>query len=342
MKKFALFACFAALFLFACGDSGPEVKLSTSEPDPAAQNYAVAGLQLQMNANSAWQYQNLRLYPVTAEPGAQTVDGVGLPLLKTLADAMNLPGFRITERKQFGRSEDAWYNALTVQNKTDESIFLMSGDVVTGGNQDRVIAYDDVVLPGTVKNISVFCVEHGRSSYYNPSASESEKQVAAFRGYYNVASPQVRKAVHSGDQQGVWNAVASVTSANNAESHTDTYAALETENDKKAKRDAYLRFFDGKFAEIPNVVGMVAVCNGKVVGVDIFGQPDLFRRQYKALLHGYAAEAAATVPADEMPEPNVAYAFHDVASLANSDSKGTDFAGRFELEGRWVHLYKKF
>lgn len=340
MKKFALFTACSVLFLFACGDSGPEVKLTTSEPE-AAQNYTVAGLHLQMNADPAWQFQNLRLYPVTAEPNAQTVDGVGLPLLKTLADAMNLPGFRITERKQFGRNDEAWYNALTVQNKTEDTVFLMSGDVVTGGNQDRVIAYDDVVLPGTVKNIDVFCVEHGRSSYYDPSAPDSEKKVAAFRGYYNVASPQVRKAVHSGNQQGVWDAVASVTSANGATSHTKTYAALETENEKKAKREAYLRFFDGKFTDMPNVVGMVAVCNGKVVGVDIFGNSDLFQRQYKALLHGYAAEAATAEPAGDTTEPNVAYAFHDVASLADSKSKGSDFAGKFGVDGRWVHLYKK-
>ncbi|MCK6690575.1 MAG: hypothetical protein L6Q97_00575 [Thermoanaerobaculia bacterium] len=342
MKKYALFAGFAVLFLFACGDSGPEVKLNTTEPaNTAAPSYPVAGLHLQLNANPAWQYENLRLYPVVLASDRQTAEGVGLPLLKTLSEAMNLPGFRITERKQFGNDPGAWYNALTVQNKTDETIFLMAGDVVTGGNQDRVIAHDDVVLPRTVKNIEVFCVEHGRSSYYNPAAPESEKKVAAFRGYYSVASPQVRKAVHSGNQQGVWDAVSAVTAVNDAKSGTGTYAALETENEKKARREAYLRFFDGKFDDMPNTVGIVAVCNGKVVGIDIFGQPDLFRRQFKALLHGYATEAAAAEPVSNMPEPNVEYAFHDVASLAGPDKHGSELAGKFDLEGRWVHLFKK-
>lgn len=342
MKKYALLAGFAALFLFACGDSGPEVNLNATEPTNATEpSYSIAGLQLQMNANPAWQYENLRLYPVILASDRQTVDKVGLPLLKTLSEAMNLPGFRITERKQFGNDPGAWYNALTVQNKTDETIFLMAGDVVTGGNQDRVIAHDDVVLPRTVKNIAVFCVEHGRSSYYDPSAPESEKKVAAFRGYYSVASPRVRKAVHSGNQQGVWDAVSSVTAANDAKSGTGTYAALETENEKKARREAYQRFFDGKFDDMPNAVGIVAVCNGKVVGVDIFGHPDLFRRQFKALLHGYAAESAAATPTAHTPEPNVAYAFHDVAALADSGKSESDIAGKYSFEGRWVHLYQK-
>lgn len=342
MKKIALFAGFALLFLFACGDTATENKTGSAESAGHSGNAPeVAGLQLQTGADPAWQYENLRLYPVVMNAGRQTVNGVGLPLLKTLSEAMNLPGFRITERKQFGNQAEAWYNALTVQNKTDETIFLMAGDVVTGGNQDRVIAHDEVILPRTLKNIEVFCVEHGRSSYYNPDAPASEKKIAAFRGYYSVASPQVRKAVHSGNQQGVWDAVASVTSANGAESGTGTYAALETENGKKARRDAYLRFFDGKFVDQPNTVGIVAVCNGKVVGVDIFGSPDLFRRQFKALLHGYAAEAAAAEAAAKLPEANVEYAFQEVAALADPARQGSGAAGKFELEGRWVHLFKK-
>ena len=107
------------------------------------------------------------------------------------------------------------------------------------------MAYHEIVLPGTVKNIEVFCVEAGRSHYYDESASKVEKSVGAFKGYYNVASPQVRHAVQtSGNQSEVWAAVAKVTKANGAESSTSAYAALENATDQKATRDAYLRFFN--------------------------------------------------------------------------------------------------
>lgn len=49
--------------------------------------------------------------------------------------------------KEICRSDDRTYNTLTVQNKSQDTIFLMSGDVVTGGNQDRVIAQDGAVMP---------------------------------------------------------------------------------------------------------------------------------------------------------------------------------------------------
>ena len=334
MKKIIFSIGLPALLLWSCAETDTS-QVQKSSP------LSLAGLELQAAENPEWAYENLRLYPVCADESALN-NSESLPGLATLAEGMQTPGFRITERKQFGREQNAWYNALTVQNKSDKTVFLMSGDVVTGGNQDRVIAYDDVIPPGTIKNIDVFCVEAGRSSYYDPEAPETEKQIAAFRGYYNVASPRVRKAVHQGNQQGVWKAVDKVTEANNASSVTKTYAALETENTHKTRREAYLNFFEGKMDALPNAVGVVAVCNGKVIGVDIFSQPALFRNQYKALLHGYTTEAV--VAGNDGSTSNdlaVREAFKHVAKLAQTNSAAEDIAGKFSIDGAWVHLFLK-
>jgi len=340
MKKTALLIVLSAAVLFSCNETGPESSppLNTTSEN-TARSEAIGGLRLDLSTNPEWAFHNLRLYPILAEE--ELLKTNALPALKTLAEAMETGGFRITERKQFGREQEAWYNALTVQNKSQDAIFLMAGDVVTGGNQDRVIAHDDVVHPGTLKNIDVFCVEAGRSTYYDPSAPESEKRVAAFKGYYNVASPQVRQAVYSGNQQGVWSAVGNVTKANNATSSTQTYAALETANDKKEQREACLRFFEGKFSNLPNTVGVVAMCNGKVISVDVFGQPDLFRRQFKALLHGFATEAGVAEIHTDESERAAGEAFRQVARQAVKTRPGTDQVGKFALGDAWVHLYSK-
>lgn len=299
-------------------------------------------LSLEKSANPEWTYRNLRLYPVRAS-AELTAQNSGLEHFKTLAEAMQTPGFRILECKSFGRNPDNWYNALTVQNKTQDTVLLISGDVVKGGNQDRVLAHHEVIMPMSVRNIEVFCVEAGRSSYYNQDAAAAEKQVAAFSGYFSVASPSVRKAVEKGnDQQAVWNAVAEVTKANGAESNTHAYTALDHESEQKARRDDYLRHLEKQFEQQQDIVGVVAVCGDKVLGVDIFGNAGLFRSKYPALLHGYVAEAATM---DEnlptVSEGRVAEAFGEVSALASARNKSTDAAGKFVWGNSWVHLFRK-
>lgn len=331
MKKLLSFLTLAMLLAACVNDA--------SSPSKSAENES--GLSFVTEANPEWQYENLRIYPIVADAAILEKHAV-LQKMKTLAEGMKTPGFRITELKQFGRTREHRVNSLTVQNKSDDIIFLMSGDVVTGGNQDRVIARDQVVMPGTVKNIEVFCVEKGRWQFNDETATENEKNIFAFKGYYNVASPQVRQAVQrTGNQGEVWNAVAKVTSANNAESGTGAYAALETANEAKAKRDAYLRYFDGKAANLPNIVGMVVVCGDRVLGVDIFGHPDLFRRKYDALLHGYVAEAATESCTLKLADKKAEQTFADVARLAKPDAVSDNEAGKFALSEGWVHLFKK-
>jgi peptidoglycan hydrolase-like protein with peptidoglycan-binding domain len=334
MKNIALILLCAAL-LAACRENG-------RPPEPS--DLSLAGLRLLPEDNPDGRCGSLRLYPVVAENDA---DGNASATLKTLAEGMVTPGFRITERKAFGRTRGATINELTVQNRGRDTIFLMAGDVVTGGNQDRVIARDELVLPGTVRNIEVFCVEKDRWSYYDTAATEADRQVGAFRGYFHVASPTVRRALHrDGGQQAVWSAVAQVTAANEAASATSTYAALDrTENERRERREACAAHLRDPWPGNAQVVGVVAVSGERVLGVDIFGHADLFRRQFPALLHGYVADAAtdSAAPTGEMTAHAVE-AFRDVARLAASGRKSSDAAGRFNLPGTpdsWVHLYSK-
>ena len=316
-------------FLHACQPDQPATSTVTGSSH---------GLSLLTNDNPGWRYQNLRIYPVIADAAALTNQG-SVQQLHPLSEAISKPGFRITELKPFGRSERLWYHGLTVQNKTRDTIYLMAGDVVTGGNQDRVLAHDDVILPASLKNVDVFCVERGRSHYYDESAPIAEKEVGAFNGYFSVASPSVRRAVQRTNQAEVWAAADQITAANNAGSQTHTYAGLGTENDRKTLRDACIAHFAGQFQDIPNMVGMVVVCGDQVLGADIFGHPDLFKRQYAALLHGYAAEADTNL--DSGNSVSALQVFEKVARLAAPKAKDTDVAGKFSRGDSWVHLYSK-
>jgi ARG/rhodanese/phosphatase superfamily protein len=56
-------------------------------------------------------------------------------------------------------------NRLTIQNRSNQDVFVQAGDIVKGGQQDRVLALDLIVPPKSGRiPIDAFCVEQGRWS----------------------------------------------------------------------------------------------------------------------------------------------------------------------------------
>jgi hypothetical protein len=54
-------------------------------------------------------------------------------------------------------------NRVVVVNKSDRPLYLMPGEIILGGSQDRTIGRELVIAPtGEPVEIDVFCVEHGR------------------------------------------------------------------------------------------------------------------------------------------------------------------------------------
>ncbi|MCB0636767.1 MAG: hypothetical protein KDC54_09135 [Lewinella sp.] len=267
-----------------------------SSPDSMAADAAIpATLAADWSPAPRWKKDGLRLVPITATDDF-IAGHAAVAQYKALPEALTNEHFRITEKLPYGRFEDAGaVNNLTVQNKTEETVFLMQGEIVRGGNQDRVIAQDMVIPPRTITDVPVFCVEHGRWTYRDQpeSVSEADEKVFAFRGYYNVAASPVRRSVQSGSQQAVWAEVAALTSLHGAASSTSAYAGLESSEDFVAQRQDYERFFSDKLADNEHIVGFVALYEGQVIGADVFAHPRLLNQLYPALLTSYITDAVS-------------------------------------------------
>lgn len=271
------------------------------QPSDSLQTGASPELELQAEASPELEFEHLRLYPILA--GETYINRhAAAAAYQSLREAIGNHRFRITEKKPFGRFDDLGaVNTLTVQNKSEETAFLMAGDVVQGGKQDRVIAQDMVVPPRTIADIPVFCVEphrwqaqpeEGPAAENDPRTAEQNKRIYAFTGYYNVAANGIRRsATLSKNQQEVWDRVGQVTALHKAESSTGAYAALEGSGPFTQARSRYLSFFEDKFDGTENVVGIVAVTGDEFIGADIFAHPELFKKQYKALIHSYITDA---------------------------------------------------
>jgi len=97
-------------------------------------------------------------------------------------------------------------NELSIENQSAEPVYIQSGDIVKGGQQDRVLTTDLILPPHSGKiPIAAFCVEHGRWSKRGAEAAdrfEASNQV--------VAGKPLKMAVRSQDGQlEVWDEVAS-------------------------------------------------------------------------------------------------------------------------------------
>ncbi len=268
---------------------------------------ALPPIEIQLNAADL-QFRDLQLLPIVAD--YEELKMPALNHLKTTRQALQTAGFRITEKIPYGnRQSDGDINLLSIHNKTNDTIFLMAGEILQGGKQDRIIAQDMLVMPRSLSDVSVFCVEKNRWQYH-PAADEpldvsSAPSRQAFTGYYHLASNELRKTVkRQQNQEQVWKKVSELTAKNNAASTTGTYAALEKAPEFTAERKAYLDFFLPKFDQSKNVVGCIAINGNKIIGTDIFGQPDLFRKQYKSLIYSYITDAISQ-PTESSPSPQM-------------------------------------
>ena len=68
---------------------------------------------------------------------------------------------RDTNRRYVANSGPS-VNQLVLLNRSKRPLLLLSGELVSGGKQDRIIAKDRIVGPGADPlPLNVFCVEHG-------------------------------------------------------------------------------------------------------------------------------------------------------------------------------------
>jgi hypothetical protein len=189
-------------------------------------------------------------------------------------------------------------NELTIQNVSNEDVFIESGDIVKGGAQDRTLK-DDLILPnksGKV-NIGAFCVEHGRWT------QRGNEPVGTFDSATQaLASKNLKMAVKlREDQSEVWRQVAEAQarlsssmniSAHAAPSPTSLPMTMEIPPLQRSI-DGYLQELAGAPNHQDDVIGYAFAINGKLNSADIYGSHRLFAGLWMKLLRASAVEAVS-------------------------------------------------
>jgi hypothetical protein len=177
-------------------------------------------------------------------------------------------------------------NAVEVTNNADLPLYLLSGQVILGGKQDRAIARDTIVPPGEKAKVEVCCVEQGR---WRPHA-------AGRMHFCMVAESTVQSDIKKtllkaggGGQRRVWNDISRTAVLNGAKTATGTYNRVIEKNGDRL--DEILKTFRERFEEDGRICGFVACVNGEVETCDLFASPGLLAAFREKLLRGYALDS---------------------------------------------------
>ncbi|HLK61538.1 MAG TPA: DUF6569 family protein [Chthonomonadaceae bacterium] len=310
----------------------------THSPTPSALPAGYIALDAHRSLGPSHSYRNLTLIPVY-DSQAKATD-----TYTTLDEGLQGKTVKVQESTDGGD-----VNTLYVTNTGSKPLYLMAGEVVLGGQQDRCMGKDRIIPPGKKRvPVSVYCVEHnrwvGRAEFDSSAKSVASAEIrlqaqeGAFEAERALAARPVPNSVGgrsvaggseivagampasggaaaldngivevtsnspvaiSSDenvakaQQQVWAKVAEKNAHMKTETGTGTYRNTlnMTAGDAQTAVPAYVKALSGSLDNDPHLVGVIAAVNGKIIAVDIFSEPILFRKLFPKLLGAYAADA---------------------------------------------------
>jgi hypothetical protein len=237
-------------------------------------------------SKAMYKYKNLALYPIYAKEAMKKATK-NFSNYVSFDNAIKENKIKVKETSISGT-----VNNLVIDNNSSDTVFLMAGEVVRGGKQDRTLGEDLVLLPNTKNNdIKAFCVEHGRWTTNSNTEMSANQSTYAFTVKGKTANMKMRKAVDvDKNQSKVWDEVAKTNSNLGLSSSTGAYTAADDDSSYSKNEKEYVDFFKFLKSE-KNIVGVVVVTGDKVLGSDIFATESLFKNAFDNLLVSYVNEA---------------------------------------------------
>jgi len=169
---------------------------------------------------------------------------------------------------------------VTMENVSGHQwVFAMSGEVIQGGKQNRMLR-DDVLLPprsGPVE-VPTYCVEKGRWVGADAAAFGSGRTLS------NYALRQ--KAIAGASQNDVWGQVDAEQRRFRVESATQDYQAVASSPAVARELDGYRSAFVRIWR--PRTVGVVVAQGNHIVGADVLCNTGLFWKLRDKLIDSYA------------------------------------------------------
>lgn len=276
LALFCLIGLPVALFVNAAAQTSAP---SRQDPKPNISGYRLSG---------PYTHKNLTVFLVHGKD--QTTK-----TFLTLQEALAQKKVRVYETKDV--------NELQIRNLSNQDIYVQAGDIVRGGEQDRMISIDFIVPPRSGRMpIEAFCVESDR---WERRGNEAPTTFSSSENY--ASSKDLQLAAKSGkSQEAVWENVSKIqaglsanTMVNVMDEASPTSLELSVEN-RAVRRTtaAYTRALSGIVSNKKDVIGYVFAINGKVNSADIYASRALFAKLWPKLIKANAVEALSELQKD--------------------------------------------
>ncbi|MCP3140240.1 ARPP-1 family domain-containing protein [Pyxidicoccus xibeiensis] len=181
---------------------------------------------------------------------------------------------------------------LRVHNSDARPLYLVGGELLLGGKQDRMVQNDVVLDPGERQKVPVFCVEQGRWNGRD----------LAFQPGLAVAHPDLRRAALFSEQGAVWGEVARKSEVSGVSSPTGTYRRVFQDAGLRERIGRYLDEIQKQLPRDERLAGLAVAINGELEVVDVFDSPRLYSKLERKLLASYVLAALEKQPGRKADE----------------------------------------
>ena len=256
-----------------------------------------------------YSYNGLTIYPVRLK--RDLVQG----LYVTMDEGLAAGTLQIRETGKVAR--------LEVINRGRAPVFLLAGEIVVGGRQNRMVSNDVLINAGDTVRVPVYCIEKGRWA----------GDVTGFVSAKTLGLPDFRElAGKSAAQDEVWRAVSEASRKVKVSSETEDFQKVYDHAPLRKQLDTYKSRYRRLWRK--PTAGIVVVRFGRIVGADIFGNSAVFAALRPKLLDSYILDRLqypdAVKRRKSFREPNAAQIreYLNTAKRATTNAVSTPGRGR--------------
>ncbi len=168
--------------------------------------------------------------------------------------------------------------ARFVNKSGDRMIFLMAGEVVTGGKQNRTLTTDALLGPDSAVVLPLYCVQKGRW-----------RGGVGFTKTTTIVPQAIRaRAIGKAGQQEIWAEVSRANRRLGSSTVSDDLAAAMTKPENVKRLSGLRRKILPRLPK--GTAGVVIARGSRIVGADLFNSAELFSAMQDKVLNSYLSQ----------------------------------------------------